>query len=121
MKDKCKNCGGWKGVHHFETGQCPVNGHEAPVGKPDVWTFTTFEQEDDKRVALETAADELSKAAQKIVTQFNDCDSCEGSGLDVDGESACAVCGGHGFNPCGDIRQDRLDLIAAQLKYAAVR
>ena len=43
----CKNCGGEKGLHHWETGQCPVNGKEAPIGKPDVWTFETFQPEED--------------------------------------------------------------------------
>lgn len=80
-----------------------------------------IDAQDKSIAALESAADELSKAAQRIVTQFKDCETCEGSGLDHDGESACRVCGGYGFNSCGDIRQDRLDLIAAQINYAKVR
>lgn len=41
--DTCKNCGGWKGIHHYETGQCPINGKEAPLGQKEVYTFTKFE------------------------------------------------------------------------------
>jgi len=48
MKDICKNCGGWKGLHHYQTGQCPVGGVEAPIGRVQDWKVTTFEQEDDE-------------------------------------------------------------------------
>jgi len=43
--DKCKNCGGERGLHHFETDQCPVGGREAPIGRKQEWKSTTFEIE----------------------------------------------------------------------------
>jgi hypothetical protein len=45
--DKCKNCGGERGLHHFETDQCPVGGREAPIGRRQEWKTTTFGKEDD--------------------------------------------------------------------------
>lgn len=71
MKNEtCKNCGGDKGIHKYDTGQCPINGHEAPIGKPDVWTFTTYEPEDDS-AALEAAAAELAKVADGMLFIFD--------------------------------------------------
>lgn len=43
MSDKCKNCGGNYGLHHYETNQCPVGGFEAAPGKRQEWGKTTFE------------------------------------------------------------------------------
>ena len=43
--DKCKNCGGERGLHHYETDQCPVGGREAPIGRKQEWKSTTFELE----------------------------------------------------------------------------
>lgn len=41
--DVCLNCGGDKGLHHYETMQCPLNGIEAPVNaKEQIWENTTF-------------------------------------------------------------------------------
>jgi len=40
--DKCKNCGGRKGVHRYHTSQCPVGGREILYGKAE-WMTTTFE------------------------------------------------------------------------------
>ncbi len=38
----CKNCGGSYGLHNADTNQCPVNGVEAPAGKPQYWSDSTF-------------------------------------------------------------------------------
>jgi hypothetical protein len=46
-KDTCKNCGGWKGLHHWETMQCPFGGVESGLDRPDVWVGTHYEEEDD--------------------------------------------------------------------------
>jgi len=46
MKDSiCKNCGAWKGLHHFETLQCPRNGVEANIGQSQLWEQTTYRSE----------------------------------------------------------------------------
>jgi hypothetical protein len=45
MKDTCKNCGAWHGLHHWETQQCPRNGQEAPLGKLQEWDSTTYIEE----------------------------------------------------------------------------
>lgn len=42
MKDICKNCGGWKGLHHFETDACPLNGVEAPIGRKQKYHSNQF-------------------------------------------------------------------------------
>ena len=39
----CKNCGGWYGLHHYETNQCPKNGRET---NPQMWETTTYQEED---------------------------------------------------------------------------
>lgn len=41
---KCKHCGADYGLHHYETNQCPAGGVEAPVGKGQVWSRSTFEE-----------------------------------------------------------------------------
>jgi len=60
--DKCKNCGGDYGLHHYETDQCPVGGYEAPIGRKQEWRSTTFERNNEHNetseynAALEWAA-----------------------------------------------------------------
>ena len=63
MNDTCKNCGGPRGIHHYETGQCPINGVEHT---PDVWTWTTYEAEDNTAARL-AAAEELAELANQII------------------------------------------------------
>ena len=42
----CKNCGAWRGLHHYETQQCPKNGVEQGLnGKPEVWISTKYEEQ----------------------------------------------------------------------------
>lgn len=57
----CKNCGGDEGIHHFETGQCPVGGREASTGHRQEWKWTTFESEDNKVEKLRKDVNELSR------------------------------------------------------------
>ena len=45
MKDECINCGAWKGLHHWETNQCPRNGQEAPIGKLQEWDNTVYQED----------------------------------------------------------------------------
>lgn len=40
--DKCINCGGDKGIHHYQTSQCPVGGREAPLHHRQEWKTTIF-------------------------------------------------------------------------------
>lgn len=44
--DTCKHCGGDRGIHRFDTEQCPVGGREAPIGKMQEWQKRTFESQD---------------------------------------------------------------------------
>lgn len=39
--DKCRNCGGDAGIHHYQTDQCPVGGVEAMDGLQE-WKASTF-------------------------------------------------------------------------------
>ncbi len=43
--DICKNCGGERGIHHYQTNQCPVGGREAPGTQRQEYKTTTFEME----------------------------------------------------------------------------
>jgi len=45
MKDECINCGAWKGLHHYETNQCPRNGQEAPLGKLQEWDDAVYQED----------------------------------------------------------------------------
>lgn len=70
MKDICKNCRGWKGLHHFETNQCPVNGTESPIGKKQEWQESTYAEDDgkDEHIAeLESAVRTLSAHLEAIL------------------------------------------------------
>jgi len=42
--DKCANCGGDRGIHHYQTEQCPVGGVEAHVDRPQEYKTSTFKQ-----------------------------------------------------------------------------
>lgn len=48
MKEHCKNCGGWKGLHHSRTMQCPLGGVEASTGKPQSWSAFKYEAQETK-------------------------------------------------------------------------
>lgn len=71
MKDICKNCGGWKGLHHFETNRCPSGGMEAPIGKIQKWMESTYAEEDtakdDHIIELESALRTLSSHLEAIL------------------------------------------------------
>ena len=68
--DTCKNCGGWKGLHKWDTMQCPRGGVEAPVGKPDMWMTSTFE--DDSPSAQDKRIDDLEEKIKLLRTQVDD-------------------------------------------------
>ena len=61
MKDKCKNCGGWKGLHHWKTMQCPFGGKEVPIGTADLWTDQTYQEEDERDATLAAQAQEIKR------------------------------------------------------------
>jgi len=64
--DKCKNCGGERGLHHFETDQCPVGGREAPIGRKQEWKSTTFE------IETESEVDELRKSIKDLLARVEE-------------------------------------------------
>lgn len=60
---KCKNCGGDKGIHHYQTNQCPVGGREAPVGKKDEYMASTFESNE---------LEELSETVRQLLIRVEE-------------------------------------------------
>jgi hypothetical protein len=61
----CRNCGGEEGLHEYETLRCPRNGQESPVGRPQLWQNTFWDDgkvEDD----IETLKAEISLLRQAI-------------------------------------------------------
>lgn len=65
--DKCKNCGGEYGIHHWETNQCPFGGVEAGPNRPDVWTASTFEIDQPNEIAQLKDEIETLKAQVKAL------------------------------------------------------
>lgn len=61
--DKCKNCGGDRGIHHYETDQCPTDEREAPIGRKQEWKSTTFE------IETESEVDELRKSINGLLAR----------------------------------------------------
>jgi len=82
--DKCKNCGGERGLHHFETDQCPFGGREAPISRKQEWKSTTFE------IEIETEKLDLEKVALKAMLKYIEFEVVS---------KCCPVCGG---NQCHD-------------------
>ena len=72
----CKNCGGWKGIHHYETMQCPVGGTEAPIGRKQEWMSTTFQDKNEVFTRDEVQA-MIDEAIQKHVENFDHVDFME--------------------------------------------
>ena len=69
MKDECINCGAWKGLHHYETNQCPRNGQEAPLGKLQEWDNTVYQE--DNTTDLRAKIDEQTATIARL-TAFNE-------------------------------------------------
>lgn len=71
--DICTNCGHWKGLHHFETNQCPAGG-EAPVGRKQNWLMSIYQAPDkrDATIAAQAAtiAQLRAELANILVTIF---------------------------------------------------
>jgi hypothetical protein len=61
--DKCKNCGGDRGIHHYETDQCPVGGREASINQKQEYKSTTFE------IETENEVDELRKSVNELLAR----------------------------------------------------
>lgn len=70
--DKCKNCGGERGLHHYQTDQCPVGGREAPVGRKQEWKTTTFEIEDDSASKITLLKDALEEVESLCDSEMGD-------------------------------------------------
>ena len=64
--DICKNCGGDRAIHHYETDQCPLGGREASIGRKQEWKSTTFEIETKNEV------DELRKSIKKLLARVEE-------------------------------------------------
>lgn len=71
ISETCGNCGAWKGLHHFETMQCPAGGVEAMVDKPQRWQETTFIPLREK--LLKDSAQDLLDAAEKSLETLIGC------------------------------------------------
>lgn len=73
--DKCKNCGGERGIHHYETDQCPVGGCEAHIGRKQEYKTTVFEidesEKDETIAALRARVAELKEALRIIADRKN--------------------------------------------------
>lgn len=67
MKDVCKNCGGWKGLHKWDTKQCPFNGEEN-----ELWMKSHYEDaEEFDRIAALTAERDALKEALRPFAEIN--------------------------------------------------
>ena len=66
MKDECINCGAWKGLHHYETNQCPRNGQEAPLGKLQEWDNTVYQEDNttDLRAKIDEQAATIARLTE---------------------------------------------------------
>ncbi|MDR1046634.1 MAG: hypothetical protein LBL64_02585 [Treponema sp.] len=42
----CKNCGGGRGIHHWETMACPANGEDQTGNRKQEYTGTNFDPQD---------------------------------------------------------------------------
>jgi hypothetical protein len=62
MKDECINCGAWKGLHHYETNQCPRNGQEAQLGKLQEWDNTVYQEDNTAELRARIATLEAENA-----------------------------------------------------------
>lgn len=73
MNETCLNCGHDRGLHHYQTMQCPRGG-EAPIGKRQEWldsTFTSDNSDTNDRVHnLEKRVAELERQIKKIQEMF---------------------------------------------------
>jgi hypothetical protein len=64
--DKCKNCGGDHGIHHYQTNQCPVGGSEAPIDRKQEYMTTTFESENSDEL------EELREMVKKLIARVEE-------------------------------------------------
>lgn len=64
--DKCKNCGGDEGIHHYQTNQCPVDGREAPIGRKQEYKTTTYEPDTTDEL------EELRSSVKKLITRVEE-------------------------------------------------
>ena len=67
MKDICKNCGAWKGLHNWKTDQCPYKGAEAPVGRVQIWEDTTYQEENDEISRLLARIEKLEAQVASLI------------------------------------------------------
>ena len=67
--DKCKNCGGDNGLHHYQTNQCPVGGREVPFGRKQEYMTTTFEPDNADEL------DELRLSVKQLLARVEELES----------------------------------------------
>ena len=62
MKETCVNCGGWRGLHKWDTMQCPHNGEEN-----NNWMDTHYQEEDNRIVELQAEVEALKKQVAALL------------------------------------------------------
>lgn len=67
MRGTCKNCGADAGLHHYETGQCPLGGFEAAIGRKQEWSFMIFEHDDNSSEVIKTQAEKIAKLEEEKI------------------------------------------------------
>ena len=73
----CRNCGGDRAIHHYETMQCPVGGREAPVGRPQLWQDSCYEEEGEQMVTMSQVQKMIADALAAHVEQYDHVDVME--------------------------------------------
>lgn len=70
----CANCGGEEGLHQYETLRCPKGGREAPVGRPDVWqnTFWDDGKTEDDIETLKANIDAVHLIVKNLMKRIED-------------------------------------------------
>lgn len=74
MSDVCKNCGGWRGIHHYLTMQCPVGGVEAPIHRKQEYMDCTYQEQDDDLDILKAEVKELRRKVDNLLKMFPSAD-----------------------------------------------
>ena len=63
MTETCTTCGHWRGLHRWDTMQCPANEHE-----DGQFRQTTYTEENDELAALRAERDELRALLQNYLS-----------------------------------------------------
>lgn len=82
MKDTCINCGKWKGLHKWDTMQCPFEGDDLFLAnqfyaEENAELAALRAERDELREALKTIADPKNWRNRNGETVWNDCEGNE--------------------------------------------